>query len=60
MIKNIVIIVLLLLGAVIAFGSSKLAPLIFRREIDDKDIVMIKSTGLAIVIIAAILTFVIK
>ena len=60
MVKNIIIIAFLLLGAIIAFGSSKLAPVIFKREPDDKDIVMVKSVGFVIVIIAAILTFVIK
>lgn len=60
MITKIIVVIMLLLGAVIAFGSSKIAPLVLKREPDEKDIVAVKSVGLGIVIIAAVITFILK
>ena len=60
MINKIIVLILLLLGAVIAFGSSKIAPIILKRDTDEKDIVIIKSIGFVLVIIAAIITFATK
>ena len=60
MINKIIVLILLLLGAIIAFGSSKIAPIILKRDTDEKDIVIIKSIGFVLVIIAAIITFATK
>lgn len=60
MVIKIIVIVMILLGAFIAFGSNRIAPLVLKREADEKDTVIIKSIGFVIVIIAAIITFAIK
>lgn len=60
MVTKVVVVIMLLLGAVIAFGSSKIAPLVLKREPDEKDIVAVKSIGFVVVIIAAVITFTLK
>ena len=60
MIMEIIVLIMLLAGAVIAFGSSKIAPLVLKREPDERDIVIIKSIGFVLVIAAAVITFLTK
>lgn len=52
-------IILLVLGAVITYGSKKIAAKMLKnkREPNDADIVYIKLTGFALILIAAIITF---
>ena len=55
---KILIAVLLVLGCVLCFGSAKIAPKVFRRDgITDQDKVIIKTAGLVLVVIAAVITF---
>ena len=60
MIMKIIVLIMLLAGAVIAFGSSKIAPFVLKREPDERDIVIIKSIGFVLVIAAAVITFLTK
>ena len=56
---KIFIVLLLLLGAILGFGSNKIAPLLFKgREIREHHCVIIKSIGFLIVVVAAIITFI--
>ena len=60
MIMKIIVLIMLLAGAIIAFGSSKIAPFVLKREPDERDIVIIKSIGFVLVIVAAVITFLTK
>ena len=56
---KILVIILLALGGVIAYGSSKIAPFVFRtEEPDDVQIVIVKSAGFVLAVIAAVIAFV--
>ena len=56
---KIFIIILLAIGAFLGFGSEKIAPVVFKnKEINEQHIVIIKSAGLVLVVIAAIITFI--
>ncbi len=55
---KILIAILLVLGCALCFGSAKIAPKVFQRdEITDRDKVIIKTAGLVLVVIAAVITF---
>ena len=55
------VIILLALGGAIAYGSSKIAPVVFRtEEPDDAQIVIVKSVGFVLAVVAAVITFVIN
>lgn len=56
---KIFVIVLLAIGAFLGFGAAKIAPFVIKgKEINEQHIVLIKSAGLALVVIAAIITFI--
>ncbi len=56
---KIFVIILLAIGAFLGFGSAKIAPVVFKnKEINEQHIVIIKSVGLVLVVIAAIITFI--
>ena len=54
---KILVVIIMFIGAVICFGASKIAPLIFSGENADRDIVIVKTAGLVLVIIAALIAF---
>ncbi len=56
---KIFIVILLAIGAFLGFGSAKIAPVVFKdKEINEQHIVVIKSVGLVLVLIAAVITFI--
>ena len=56
---KILVIILLAVGAGIAFCSSKIAPIIFRtEEPNDGQMVAVKSVGFVIAVVAAVVAFV--
>lgn len=56
---KIFIIILLAIGAFLGFGSEKIARVVFKnKEINEQHIVIIKSVGLVLVVVAAIITFI--
>lgn len=56
---KILVIILLALGGVIAYGSSKIAPVVFRaEEPNDGQIVIVKSVGFVLAVAAAVIAFV--
>ena len=56
---KILVLILLVLGGGVAFGSSKIAPKVFRtEEPDDVQIVIVKSVGFVIAVVAAVIAFV--
>ena len=56
---KILVIILLILGGVIAYGSSKIAPVVFRTdEPDDSQLVIVKLIGFVIAVIAAVVAFI--
>ena len=56
---KILVIILLALGGAIAYGSSKVAPFVFRtEEPNDGQIVIVKSVGFVLAVIAAVIAFV--
>ena len=60
MIVKVLVLILILAGAIIDFGASKIAPAVLKREPDDKDIVVVKAVGLVLVFAAAVITFTVK
>lgn len=60
MLFKVLVLILIIAGAVIAFGAQKIAPAILKREPDDKDIVLVKAAGFVLVFVAAVITFTIK
>ncbi|MBQ7900784.1 MAG: hypothetical protein IJ365_02315 [Clostridia bacterium] len=57
---KILVVVLLIIGAAIAFGSSKIAPLVFKKEQpSDGELVAVKSVGFVIALVAAVIAFVV-
>lgn len=55
---KILIAILLVLGCLLCFGSEKIAPRVFGKvEITDQEKVIIKTAGLLLVVIAAVITF---
>lgn len=56
---KIFVVILLVIGAFLGFGSAKIAPVVFKdKEINEQHIVVIKSVGLVLVLIAAVITFI--
>lgn len=56
---KIFVVILLAIGACLGFGSAKIAPVVFKgKEINEQHIVVIKSVGLVLVLIAAVITFI--
>lgn len=60
MLFKVLVLLLIVAGAAISFGAKKIAPAILKREPEDKDIVLVKSVGLVLVFVAAVITFTIK
>lgn len=55
---KILIAALIVLGCVLCFGAEKIAKKFFgREEVTDQDKVIIKTAGLVLVVIAAVITF---
>ena len=54
------VVILLIIGAAIAFGSSRIAPIVFKKEQPSEgELVAVKSVGFVIALAAAVLAFVV-